>query len=234
MSTATIQYRFTFEKQIHKIFDFTLDLDRLELIAAEPKKLPFWTHLEFYKCRHCPFAVKKTHHCPLAVNLVEIVDCFEGMVSYDKVYVEVLIGERQTSQHTTVQRGMSSLMGLLIATSRCPYTDFFKPMARFHQPLADEDETIYRALSTYLMAQYFKKTEGLDADLNFDGLTTIYRNMQVVNTAIAKRLRAATSTDSSVNAIVLLDILAQALPFTIKKSLENIRDLFEPFLVKQP
>jgi len=234
MSTTTIQYRFTFKKNIQEVFDFALDLDRLELIAARPKKLPLWARLDFFKCKHCPFTVQKQHYCPLAVNLVEIVSCFEGMLSYDKVHVEVLTGERLVSQHTTVQRGMSSLMGLLIATSRCPYTDFFKPMARFHQPLADENETIYRALSTYLLAQYFKKQEGLPAGLNFDDLTMIYRNMQIVNTAIAKRLRAATSTDSSVNAIVLLDILAQALPFTIKKSLEKIRDLFEPFLVKHP
>jgi hypothetical protein len=30
-----------------------------------------------------------------------------------------------------------------------------KPMARFHLPLASEEETIYRATTMYLLAQYF-------------------------------------------------------------------------------
>jgi hypothetical protein len=46
-------------------------------------------------------------------------------------------------------------MGLLIAGSSCPYTHFFKPMARFHLPFANKDETLWRAAATYLLARYF-------------------------------------------------------------------------------
>jgi hypothetical protein len=123
-------------------------------------------------------------------------------------------------------------MGLVMATSGCPHTAFFKPMARFHLPLASEEETVYRATSMYLLAQYFLKKEGQNADLELKGLREIYHNMHTVNTAIAERLRGASETDSTVNAIVLLDMYALTLPYVIDESLEEIRHLFRPFLMK--
>jgi hypothetical protein len=103
-------------------------------------------------------------------------------------------------------------------------------MARFHLPLASEEETIFRATSTYLLAQYYLKKECRIVDFEFEGLTRIYNNIQIINVAIAERLRAATVTDSSINAIVLLDSYAQALPLAIEKSLAEIRHLFSSFL----
>ena len=121
------------------------------------------------------------------------------------------------------------MMGLIIATCGCPHTTFFKPMARFHLPLASEQETIFRATSMYLLAQYYLNKEYRIADFEFEGLGRIYDDMQIVNFAIAERLRTATLTDSSINAVVLLDSYAQALPLAIDKSLEGIRHLFTPF-----
>lgn len=123
-------------------------------------------------------------------------------------------------------------MGLVIAASGCPHTAFFGPMARFHLPLASEDETTYRAASMYLMAQYFLKKEGHEADLDLKGLTEIYRNIQVVNAYVVKRLRTATKKDSSLNAIVLLDMYAKTLSYAIEESLEGLRYLFSPFLIR--
>ena len=77
-------------------------------------------------------------------------------------------------------------------------------MARFDLPLASDEETVYRATSMYLLAQFFLKKEGSQTDLELDGLARIYENLQIINVAIAERLRAATTTDSSVNAIVVL------------------------------
>jgi len=103
-------------------------------------------------------------------------------------------------------------------------------MARYHLPLASTDETIYRATSMYLLAQYFRKTAGKKADLDFQGLKEIYQNMQILNGAIAERLRSASKTDSSVNAVILLDMFAMALPLAIEESLAELRSLFTSFL----
>jgi hypothetical protein len=212
--------------------DFKLELipPDLELKGNIPEQLPAWTKLDFHQCSNCPLEVFSHLHCPLAANIVNVVQQFDGLISYEKVKVEVITRERRISQHTTIQKGISSMLGLVIATCGCPHTAFFKPMARFHLPLASEEETIFRATSMYLLAQYYLRKECRDSDFEFEGLTRIYHNLQIVNFAIAERLRAAAMTDSSINAIVILDSYAQALPLAIEKSLTKIRHLFSPFL----
>jgi hypothetical protein len=230
MKTIVIQYCFRLPD--HSSEDFKLELDprNLELTGNIPQSLPTWTELDFHQCPHCPLEVVTDPHCPLAANLVNIVQRFDGLISYDKIRVDVITQERRISQHTTAQKGISSMMGLVIATCGCPHTAFFKAMGRFHLPLASSEETIFRATSMYLLAQYFLKMEGRHADFELGGLTKIYNNMQIVNVAIANRLRSTSMSDSLINAIVILDNFAKSLPYAIEKSLKNFRHLFLPFL----
>jgi hypothetical protein len=229
METVSIRYCFTLEDESQEIFELKLDAQNLELLGNTPEVFPSWASLDFHQCPNCPLSVDTHPHCPLAINIVNIVRRFDRLVSYDEIHVDVQTEERSISQDTTVQVGISSLMGLVIATSGCPHTAFFKPMARFHLPLASAEETIYRVSSMYLLAQYFKRKEGLNADLELKGLKEIYDNIHMVNTTVAERLRAATEADSTLNAIVMLDMYAIALPYIIEDSLEDIRYLFTPF-----
>ncbi|MCJ7771691.1 MAG: hypothetical protein MUP22_01000 [Desulfobacterales bacterium] len=233
METFNIQYKFTLPDQSNEVFDLQFDSKDLILINNIPSILPSWTDLNYYQCPNCIIDPDAYTFCPLSANLVSIVNRFKGLLSFDKVAIDVSTIERTVSQQTTVQRGISSLMGLIIATSGCPHTAFFKPMARFHLPLSSKEETIYRATSMYLLAQYFLYNDNIKADLEFEGLKKIYKNAQLVNTSIANRLRAASDTDSSVNAITLLDMYAQSLPFAIGDSLEDIKYLFTAFLTPQ-
>ena len=232
MENVAIRYCFTLSNGSQEVYDLELDGQNLELVGNIPESLPSWTDLDFHECPHCPLPIDTHPHCPLAVRLVSIVEPFDRLLSYDKIHVDVITEERSISQDTTAEQGIGSLMGLVIATCGCPHTAFFKPMARFHLPLASEDETIYRAASMYLLAQYFLKKEGHSADLELKGLMKIYDNIQVVNSSIAKRLRAATEKDSSLNAIVLLDMYAKTLSYAIEESLEEVRYLFSPFFIK--
>jgi hypothetical protein len=195
-----------------------------------PSPLPEWTRLEFQKCGHCPLSSDEQAHCPLASQLFPVIEHFNEIMSYDNVSVEVITERRTIRKTTDAQDALSAVLGLVIPTSGCPHTGYFRPMARFHLPMADTDETIYRATSMYLLAQYFKKKKGQDHEQDFTGLKKIYQNMQILNAAIADRLRAATRTDASVNAIILLDMFAQALPFAIEDSLEEIASLFSQYL----
>ena len=230
MENVSIQYCFTLKDGSKEIYDLQLDAENLELQGNMPETPPSWTSLDYHQCPHCPLTPDTHPQCPVAANIVNIVEPFDRLLSYDEVHVDVTTEERMISLETTAEEGISSLMGLVMATSGCPHCAFFRPMARFHLPLANPAETIYRAASMYLLAQYFLKQAGHDADLDLKGLTEIYRNVQIVNAALAKRLRAATETDSSLNAIVLLDMFAKTLSHAIKDSLEEIRYLFEPFL----
>jgi len=229
MGTMTIKYYFTLPEGVREIFNLQFDAQKLELVGNILDVMPSWTRLDFHQCPNCPLTPHTHPHCPLAAHLVNIVESFEGLISYSEIQVDVMTAERFITQETTVQRGMSSLMGLVMATSGCPHMAFFKPMARFHLPFASAEETVYRATSMYLLAQYFLHKEGHQADLDLTGLREIYNNIEVVNVAVAKRLRTATEADSAINAIILLDIYTKAIPVVIEESLEEIRYLFAPF-----
>jgi Domain of unknown function (DUF6901) len=230
MQELEIRYKFKLEDGQEENFRFQLDQCSLETNPGWRVDLPEWTRLEFHQCGNCPLELKPEAHCPAAVNMAELVSRFTALLSHDRTTVIVSTCERVVSMETTIQRGICSLMGLLMATSRCPMTSFFKPMARFHLPFASTQETIWRATSTYLLAQYFKQQDGNAPDLLFEGLSRIYNDIQIVNLSFAKRLRAACHNDSMVNAIILLDMFAQSMPSAIDESLEEIRHLFVPYL----
>jgi hypothetical protein len=234
MTTDTklqIEYHFILPNSKHVSFNFTFNRITMLIDNQYPEDLPAWTKLDYHQCSHCPLSTAEHSHCPLATQLVSIIEPFNEAMSYDTVQVEVLTERRKISKTTAVQEALSAVLGLVIPTSGCPQTAFFRPMARFHLPLADTAETIYRATSMYLLAQYFKKKNGKEGELDFSGLEIIYQNMQILNASIAQRLRDSTQTDSSVNALVLLDVFAQSLPFALKESLEELELLFSQYFV---
>ena len=230
MKTMTIQYRIRMPDSREEVFDLVMDEENLELVGNIQQDKPEWARLDYHQCSHCPLTRETHPYCPVAENLSPVVSRFSAILSHDEIYLLVITKERRISQHTTAQKGISALMGLVMATSGCPHTVFFKPMARFHLPLASTEETIYRATSMYMLAQYFLKNKEEVVDLAFDGLKEIYHNMQLLNTAFAERLRDATEKDSSINAIVNLDMYAKAMPYVIEDALEEIRYLFTSYL----
>ena len=227
-----IRYRFFLQDERRLDFDIKLDpctLNQVDDFTGHP---PDWAALTFHQCSNCPLNSLVSPYCPVALRIIKLMEGSSGLESYEKVRLEVVTPERTVSKDTTAQGGISSLLGLIVATSGCPHTGFFKPMARFHLPFSSEAETIYRASSMYLLAQYFIRKQGGEADFELEGLVEIYRNLQMVNTALAARLRAASEKDAAVNAVVLLDSFAKILPYTIADSLDEIRHLFMPFLVR--
>lgn len=228
MNPIEIEYRFLMDGEQHESFNIKIDSTSLQTIRTCANPLPSWTTLAFHQCPNC--TLKAVPNCPAAVDMVALVERFDRLLSYDKTTVCVTTSERTMLSKTSVQRGVCSLMGLLMASSACPLTAFFKPMARFHLPFASTEETMWRATSVYLLAQYFRRQMGKKPDLSFQGLSSIYRQIQIVNNAFAKRLRSACRHDSMINAIVLLDMFAKSMPYAIEESLEQIQDLFAPYL----
>lgn len=232
MDDLKVRYCFTLADGTEEVFDLQLDKENTALLGASPSDLPPWTQLTFHQCPNCPLSADTQEHCPAAVRLVDVVSRLGGLLSYEKIQIRVTTKERTIIQDTTAQRALSALFGLIMATSGCPHTAFFKPMARFHLPLASEEETTYRAVSMYMLGQYFVCREGGTPDYRLEGLAEIYENVQIVNCAIAGRLGAASEKDSTVNAVILLDLYAQTVPIVIEESLAEIRHLFAPFLSK--
>ncbi len=232
MKSLNFRYIFRFPDNQQEVIDLHLDAHTLELISDTSKDFPPWTDLDFHQCPNCQLTIQTNPNCPVAVHLVNPVLVFKSVISYDKIHVDIITPERIVVKDTTAQKGISSLMGLIMATSGCPHLSYLKPMARFHLPLATAEETVYRATSMFLLAQYFIRKQGQEADLELKGLTEIYRNIEIINEAIANRLRAISDKDSAINALILLDIYAKTLPYAIEDSLKEIQHLFTPYFRK--
>lgn len=230
MPLLVITYRFTFGDGRQETFVIRLDPQTIEPVELLPADLPNWTRLAFHQCSHCPLDPNVHAHCPLAARMVGIVDRFTEIISYEEIHVEVDTPERKVSKQTTAQIGLGALMGLVMATSGCPMTELFKPMAAFHLPMASSDETTYRAASMYLLAQYFLFKETGKADLSLQGLEDFYRSIEVLNMHMANRVRAAVAHDAAINAIVELDFFAKNFTFGLEDRLKELRHLFEPYM----
>jgi hypothetical protein len=230
MEILEISYCFILDDQRREVFDLQLDARSLELINKGSQDFPFWTDLEYHQCPHCPLNKESVPHCPVATTLASVIERFENVFSYDEVDLEVITSQRHVTQHTTAQRALGSFIGLLFATSGCPHTDYFKPMARFHLPLASLEDTMFRVTSMYLMAQYFRHKEGKECEFELTGLAEIFDNMHQLNIMVTERIRSATQTDSSINAVIQLDSILGLMPYVSEEKMAEIRHLFVAYL----
>lgn len=230
MEPLVIRYRFQADDGTEAEFSVELDPESLQLREPAPD-LPNWTRLDFHQCPICPLDSDKTLYCPAAAHLHRLVLTFNHLVSYSRGRVEVITTERTSIQEVSMQQGIGTLMGLIMATSGCPVLVFFRPMARFHLPFASQDETVFRAVSTYLLADHFRvRTTGGEPDRDLEGLSKIYAEVHSLNAAMIKRMRAASRTDLSVNAVVHLDMFALMLPLQVSMHLAPVQKYFEPYL----
>ncbi len=234
MTPARIRYRFVLPDGRRESFDLFFDPDDFRLLNPHPQELPFWTALECNQCENCPLRVDTHPRCPVAVHLVGVIERLEQLVSYDQVRIDVHTAERTVTHETSAQQALSSLLGLIIATSGCPRTEFLRAMARFHLPLASEMETLYRSVTMYALAQLLKVADGHAPDTQLEGLKRAYAELHRVNRGLARRIGAATGGDPARNAVALLDAYTTLLPNAIEQTLADLRPLFGALLDGEP
>ncbi|HAR45878.1 MAG: hypothetical protein A2X56_03925 [Nitrospirae bacterium GWC2_57_13] len=228
--TIRIKYTYTFGDGTSRSFPLALDATTLAFIPQAKVEPPLWTLLSINKCSNCPLDEQRHTYCPVALNLSGIVQQFKDFISHERVAVQVAVEERAYAKETTMQQGLSPLLGIIMTTSGCPVMEPLKPMVRFHLPFASLTETIFRMVSMYLVAQYFRQQSGMPAELGIEGLKKIYGQVNLVNRDFAKRLRAAAEKDANVNALVILDCFAAMLPLAAEETLEQVRDSFAAYL----
>ncbi len=226
-----IRYRFVHPGDPDNEVSFTvsIDPDTMEHAGHPVENPPYWARLDVEPCTHCALDHEVHHHCPLSLSVVELVETFNPLLSFNEVDVIVETPERTFSKRTSTQKALSSLLGLYMATSACPNMGLLKPMARFHLPFSTKEETIYRAASSYLLGQYMLHQRGLPCDLALEGLHTAYQKIHKVNMGMAKRLRSFARGDANINAIVLLDLFAHEMPSAIDLKMKNLEYLFASY-----
>ncbi|HEY6950780.1 MAG TPA: hypothetical protein VI758_00150 [Bacteroidota bacterium] len=233
-STEIIQilYKFQAEDGTEKEFETILDGKTLGLRNAASPHLPEWTRLAFNQCENCPLGAE-VERCPVAANLSGLIETFKFSTSYETVFAVVETPDRSYAKQTTVQNALSSLMGIYMVTSNCPILDKLRPMVRFHLPFASATETVYRSVTMYLLAQFFKKQRGKKPDWELDRLVEIYKEISKVNKGMWNRLSAASSFDANVNALIVLNTFGDALRFSIKKGLDDLEKLFGEYMEEE-
>lgn len=225
-SDLRFRYAFVLPDGRCEIFDLDIALPSLVLKTPPQADLPDWTRLGFCQCPNCPLNEATTPRCPVAVRLVDVGQRLGEVVSHQSVTLEVVGSDRRTVADTPSQYAVRSLLGLLMAVSGCPHMDFFKPLARFHLPLASVEETLARSAAFYLLGQYFTHHGKQGAwDVSLSGLAAIYEEVQTVNKAMATRLKKA-AVFRELNWIAELDALAYLMPMAIEDSISDLDYLF--------
>lgn len=228
MNDDRMLVKYTIESDDGESIEFDLDIALPEVSHAhpDPATLPDWTRLEYHKCSHCPLSEGTTPHCPVAAHLVDYGRRAGQMISFERVMVTIQIDDRVLAAQASAHEALRSILGLVMATSGCPHMSFFKPLARYHVPLADMELTILRSMGFYLLGQYFNNTQKPDWDTSFEGLIEIYKKAQTVNQGIANRLRNA-QVFKELNWLAELDTFAGMMPISIERSLLKAKVYFQ-------
>lgn len=225
-----IDYSYRFQNGSLKTFHLRLDGATLGLMLEKKPDPPLWALLNHKKCENCPLDEQKHPYCPVALNFADIAEPFKDMLSHEKVSVTVVTDERTFSKTTTIQQGLSPLIGIIMTTSGCPVMEHLKPMVRFHLPFATLEETIFRMVSMYLLVQHYRHQEGKPTEWTLDGLVKVYAEVSIVNRDFANRLRDAAKKDANINALVNLDCFAAMLPLAAEDTLQAIKPYFSAYL----
>lgn len=220
-----ILYRFLRDNNAPQELEVRIDEATLLSNPGTPEPYPSWTEMGALTCEGCNC---QSTHCPIAVRLVRPLAMFRDIISYEPVTVEVETEERFYRKEMDMQQGLSSLFGLLMATSGCPSMATFRPMARYHLPFATFEETFFRVSGTYLLRELLSNSTDITRQSAIEGLNCVYQQVGRVNESVMRRLRASDGemADSSPNAIALLAAFSGLVPLTAEKQLRLIERLF--------
>ena len=223
----SFKYVFLLPRGERKEIVVRVDRNTLRMIRPERATYPEWTALENCKCANCPLQATQSPQCPAAASLVDVIETFGPALSYEETEVRVETENRTYSARTTMQKGLSGLIGLVMATSGCPILRKLRPLARFHLPFTSLLEAQFRILSMYLLSQHLRAQKGAAPDWAMQELAQIYGDIQVVNEDFTRRLRLASEGDANLNAVILLNTSANAVAFAIGgEMLEELKQVF--------
>jgi len=231
----TLEYLFKLSDGRQKTFAVRVSGSSLELAPSTSPPFPAWTRLGFHQCPGCPLKEEVYPHCPVAVGLIEAVEFFSNGVSHDEADITVRGPHREYRKRAPLQEAVSSLMGLHMVTSGCPVMDKLRPMAYTHLPFATMDETLYRAMSMYLLAQFLLARRGHKPDWELKGLVRIYDAVSAVNRAFGVRIRNINTNDANLNALAGLDCFAGSNSMSISREyLSVLEKMFGAYLSELP
>lgn len=212
-----LRYRFTSDDGSERRFDVALEPKTLALqLPPREGPPPAWAALDNERCPNCPLRSETSPQCPVAMALDPVIAEFHDAISHHEATITIETPARTYSKRAALQSGISALIGLLMSTAGCPVLNKMRPMVRTHLPFSTLDETMFRAASMYLLAQYVVSQRGGTPNWDLGGLADIYAEVHTVNKAFIKRLRTLQIEDASLNGLVNLDCFASFTTMTLR------------------
>jgi len=226
MIKITYHFKFPETNEATLTFKFGLDDKTLSFIPLETVETTHeeWTTLGFEQCKNCPLNEVTSPQCPVAKNINHLIFFFKDAKSFKKSMIFVETEERAYAKNASIQEGLFSIFGVIMATSDCPHMNFLKPMARFHLPFSTPEETMFRSYSAFLLREYLSG--------NFKGevlneLFALYKETQEVNDGILARIRKIAKGDANQNAVIILNNFTQIMEVDRSTDLSIVKDLFK-------
>ncbi len=230
----TLQYQYLFHLVDGRNVEIPVVLDtrNLSLISEKKHVYPEWVLLSYQQCRNCSLDGSTARYCPAAAALSDIVLAFKGVPGDSTADITVHSPHRNYLKRTTVEEGVSSLAGLCLSTCGCPVLSLLRPLVNFHLPFSTIDETRYRVISMYLMAQFLGSQKGAGADWKLERLKNLYEEIQVVNKGLEKRFAGLAKEGVHLNALVKLDCYVKDILLSLSddEMLGHVRQLFSVYL----
>ncbi|MBL9187318.1 MAG: hypothetical protein JNK23_07570 [Opitutaceae bacterium] len=221
----TITYAFAFQDGVTRRYELNFDDQHRLLPRASSSPASAWTALGFQQCTNCPLKAADSPLCPVAQNIDHIVEDTKDTVSYTRAVVTVHTPERTYSAECATQDGLRSLFGLIMACSGCPHLDWLRPLARFHLPFADPDETLFRVLGLQLVGSFLADSNSTFAD-SIAQTDRRYEEVKTLNQCFIKRIRIHCRADADKNALAALDLFAQFFTLDRDDNFEMLRTIF--------
>ncbi|MBD3322146.1 MAG: hypothetical protein GF350_13695 [Chitinivibrionales bacterium] len=226
----TITYIFNTKEECKEL-SIKLDKQTLEFIQPAPQPSVQWTKLDFCRCTNCTLDSSKYEHCPVALGIMHVISGFGNCSSTSIADIHVITENREYRKQDTIEKGLSSCIGLVMVTAGCPFLNMLRPMAYTHLPFATPRETTYRAVSMYLLAQYFLQRKEKKADWKMKKLAAIYTDIRIVNQCFARRIKAIGFSEANVDSLVRLDCFATAITLSLVSDWwDEIEAFFAPYL----
>ncbi|WP_148862970.1 DUF6901 family protein [Marinobacter fonticola] len=214
----SVTYTFVLANSDSRMFRVSLDSRPNEPVLERPE----WTRLAHCQCSNCPLKKDRVEYCPAAVDILPVVEAFRDENAYQKVTVNVEDERRRYEKETTLEESLRSLLGLIMATSRCPILGELRPMAIHHMPFANAEEFITRSVSLYLLQQYFVKRNHGEPDWNLQGLVDRNQRLQLVNQALWQRIHTVCKGDSNLKALLNFFSMASSVTFSLETQLRKL------------
>ncbi|MFA6092563.1 MAG: hypothetical protein WCU88_03770 [Elusimicrobiota bacterium] len=236
METGALEFLYRFTLSDGTVREFHARMDRLNMRLLSPtrERYPEWTRLSFEQCPNCPLDENACPRCPVAAHLVDLVDAFGDRPSTEKARIEIVSKQRTIHRDASLAEGVSALMGIYMSTGGCPILDLLKPNVIQHLPFASADETLFRTLSMYLLAQHFVARRGGKPDWALEKFSSLIDEVHTVNKKFCDRLHGTCLRDVHVNALTHLDCFAEIARVAVSKKpssrLDALEQLFEAYL----